>query len=118
VTWLGKNAGWLSGTAFPTLTGNTVITGHVWDAYNQPGVFYELKKLKYGDWIKIYAWGQEYTYEVRDNELVDPNNVKFALKHEELDWVTLVTCEDYNSLFMNYSYRRLVRAVLVSVGIK
>ncbi|MDP8287344.1 MAG: choice-of-anchor D domain-containing protein [Candidatus Electryonea clarkiae] len=34
VTWLGNNAGYLSGTAFPTWTGNTVITGHVWNADN------------------------------------------------------------------------------------
>lgn len=115
VTWLGDSAGWLNGTAFPTWAGNTVITGHVWDAYNNPGIFYGLKDLKYGDQIKIHAWGQTYTYEVRESRLVSPRNVKAALKSEEYDWVTLVTCEDYNFLFSTYSYRRVVRAVLISV---
>ncbi|MFL7870900.1 MAG: sortase, partial [Anaerolineales bacterium] len=58
VTWLGKDVGWLNGTAFPTWAGNSVITGHVWDAYNQPGIFYNLKNLRYGDRIKIHAFGQ------------------------------------------------------------
>jgi len=49
VTWLGDRAGYLEGTAFPTWAGNTVITGHVWDEYNRPGIFMDLKKLRYGD---------------------------------------------------------------------
>jgi len=115
VTWLGRDAGWLNGTAFPTWTGNSVITGHVWDAYNQPGVFYNLKKLSYGDQIKVHAFGQVYLYEVRQSERVAPNNVSIALQHEEKAWLTLITCEDYKVLFQTYNYRRVVRAVLVSV---
>jgi LPXTG-site transpeptidase (sortase) family protein len=115
VTWLGADAGWLNGTAFPTWSGNSVITAHVWDAYNQPGTFHNLKKLKYGDVIQVRAFGQIYTYEVRETKRISPKDVNTALKHEEKAWLTLVTCEDYKFLFRTYSYRRMVRAVLVSV---
>ncbi len=115
VTWLGNDAGHLTGSAFPTFNGNTVITGHVWDAYNQPGPFSELKSLKFGDQIMIRSWGQVYTYEIREIRLVRADSVDFVMQHEELDWVTLMTCENYSSQSDSYRYRRVVRAVLVSV---
>ncbi|MCD4753294.1 MAG: sortase, partial [Anaerolineaceae bacterium] len=115
VTWLGNSAGYLAGSAFPTWAGNTVITGHVWDAYNNPGIFSDLKTLKYGDQIQIHAWGQTYTYEVRESKLVTTKNVKSVLQSEEYDWVTLVTCEFYNPFSGDYLFRRAVRAVLVSI---
>jgi LPXTG-site transpeptidase (sortase) family protein len=115
VSWLGNQAGWLNGTAFPSWSGNSVITGHVWDANNKPGLFVNLKQLKYGDQVKIHAWGQVYTYEVRDAQLVSPANVDTALQHEDQAWVTLVTCEDFSPLNAKYSYRRIVRSVLVRV---
>jgi LPXTG-site transpeptidase (sortase) family protein len=115
VNWLGNSVGWLNGTAFPTWAGNTVLTGHVWDAYNRPGPFANLKTLKYGDEIKIHAFGQLYTYEVRESKLISSRNVKAVLQHEEYDWVSLLSCEYYNPLTGNYLFRRMVRAVLVSV---
>ena len=115
VTWLGNSVGWLNGTAFPTWAGNTVLTGHVWDAYNQPGPFANLKTLKYGDEIKIHAFGQVYMYEVREGRLVASRNVKAVLQHEEYDWMTLLSCEHYNPFTGSYLFRRMVHAVLVSV---
>jgi LPXTG-site transpeptidase (sortase) family protein len=115
VTWLGNSAGWLAGSAFPTWAGNTVLTGHVWNADNTPGLFVNLKQLKYGDPIKIHAFGQVYTYEVRDSRRVSTSNVSSVMKHEKLDWLTLVTCEDYRFLWNTYSARRVARAVLISV---
>ena len=38
-----------------------------------------------------------------------------ALQHEDQAWVTLMTCEDFNPLNAKYSYRHIVRSVLVSV---
>ena len=115
VSWLDRNAGYLAGSAFPTWEGNTVITGHVWDAYNKPGPFVNLKTLKYGDQIKIHAWGQVYSYEVRESKLVTAGNVDTVFRHEELDWITLLSCEYYNPINGAYLFRRMVRAVLVSV---
>ena len=118
VTWLGNDAGWLEGSAFPTWAGNTVLTGHVWDAYNQPGPFAELKTLHYGDTIEIHAWGQVYVYEVRETGLFSGQGqaaINAMLKHETYDVITLVTCEGYNQQTGDYAFRRMVRAVLVDV---
>ena len=115
VSWLGDNAGYLSETAYPTWAGNTVITAHVWNALNQPGPFTDLKSLKYGDHIEIHAYGETYIYEVRDSRSISSSNVAAVIKHEELDWVTLLTCEGYNERTDTYATRRLVRAVLIDV---
>jgi len=115
VSWLGKDAGYLAGSAYPTHTGNSVLTGHVWDASNQPGPFVYLGRLIYGDMIQILAFGQVYTYEVRENRLVGPGNVNSVMKHEGLSWVTLLTCESYNAGTGSYAYRRMVRAILINV---
>jgi len=115
VTWLGQSAGYLEGSAFPTRTGNTVLTGHVWDSWNQPGPFAELRTLHHGDTILIQAWGSTYTYEVRENRLLFPRSVDAAFEHEEYDWVTLLTCEFFDPMQNSYLLRRAVRAVLVDV---
>jgi LPXTG-site transpeptidase (sortase) family protein len=115
VTWLNKDAGWLSGSAFPTWNGNSVITGHVWDAYNNPGPFARLKELRYGDQVKIHAYGLVYIYEVRENFTVASKDIATVFKHEEKSWLTLITCEDYQDDSKSYKYRRVVRAVLVNV---
>ncbi|MDK1028876.1 MAG: sortase, partial [Anaerolineae bacterium] len=95
--------------------GNTVLTGHVWDSWNQPGPFSKLRTLRYGDQFTIQAWGQTYTYEVRENRFMFPKQVNKVFQHQELDWVTLVTCEFYNPFKDNYVFRRAVSAVLISV---
>ncbi len=116
VSWLGDNAGYLYGTAFPTWQGNTALTGHVWGADNQPGPFYQLKTLSFGDKVQIRAWGMVYTYEVRENQIALPHRVSTVLQHEEYDWLTLLTCEFYNPFNGNYVFRRVVRAVLVDIS--
>ena len=115
VSWLDHAAGYLNGTAYPTWAGNTIITGHVWDALNQPGPFANLKELHYGDLLKITNGTAVYTYEVRDTRLFKATSINAVIRHEELDWVTLVTCEDYQNNNDTYAYRRVVRAVLVKV---
>jgi len=114
-SWLGYSAGYLAGSVFPTWTGNTMLTGHVWDANNPPGPFAEIKDLRYGDRIEIQAWGSTYTYEVRESQLVWPSRLSTGFQHEEYDWVTLVTCEFFNPFNDSYLFRRVVRAVLVIV---
>ncbi len=114
VTWLENRVGYLEGTAFPSWPGNTVLTAHVWSANNQPGPFLGIKDLMYGDIVKIHAWGMVYNYEVKTNYRVWPNNSS-VMRHEEYDWVTLLTCESFSEYTESYRYRRAVRAVLISV---
>ena len=115
VSWLGENIGYMYGSAYPTWAGNTVLTGHVWNADNSPGVFVNIKNLKYGDQITIHNLGQVYTYEVRENKLVHGNSVSSVFQSERYSWVTLLTCENYMEASDAYQYRRMVRAVLVKV---
>jgi LPXTG-site transpeptidase (sortase) family protein len=115
VSWLGKNAGWLNGSAFPTWAGNSVLTGHVYDAYGNPGPFVHLNWMWWGDQVIVHAWGAQYVYEVRQVMQVQPNDKAAMMKHEELPWVTLVTCRGYDQASNSYKYRVLVRAVLVEV---
>ena len=89
VTWLtNAEIGWLNGTAFPTWEGNTVLTGHVTNASGQAGPFAKLNQLKYGDTVILEAYGETYTYEVRESILALPNNLNSVMDSRELDWVT------------------------------
>ena len=115
VSWLGKQAGWLEGSAFPTWNGNSLLTGHVYLSNGLPGPFVNLGKLKYGEKIIIHAYEKMYTFEVRRNDIVGPNDTS-AFQHEEKPWLTLVTCREYDETSNTYRKRVVVRAVLVDVA--
>ena len=115
VSWLGQDAGWLNGSAFPTWAGNSVLTGHVWNADNTPGPFRSINTLWWGDKLIVHALDTQYIYEVRSVKQVGPGSTAAMLKHEDLPWITLVTCRGYDEVLNSYKYRVLVRAVLVEV---
>ncbi len=115
VTWLHDQVGWLEGTAYPTWEGNTVLTAHAFTSDGLPGPFAMLKELKYGDTFVIHLNGRAYTYSVKGNTLVSPTDTRLLTKHEQLDWVTLITCQQYDEKSHGYLYRRVVRAVLIEV---
>ena len=115
LTWLGNNAGYLEGSAYPTWAGNTVLTGHVLDETNAPGAFAYIKELKNNDLIFLHAFGSTYVYQVEKNMLVKPHKINSVFKHEEYNWLTLVTCESFSTNTNAYQTRRVVRAVLISV---
>jgi LPXTG-site transpeptidase (sortase) family protein len=114
VSWLGRQAGWLEGSAFPSWNGNSVITSHVYLSNGLPGPFVDLGKLKYGEKVIIHAYGRKYSFEVRSNEIVEPNDTS-AFRHEENPWLTLVTCREYDEGTNTYRKRVVIRAVLVKV---
>lgn len=114
ITWLGDQAGWLQGTAFPSWSGNSVLTGHVYLTSGLPGPFVNLYKLKFGDNIIVHAYGQKYTFEVQSNQILKPDDAT-VMQHEEKPWLTLVTCKDYDEKTKAYRNRVVVRAVLVKV---
>jgi LPXTG-site transpeptidase (sortase) family protein len=111
VTWLQDQIGWLEGTAYPTWNGNTVLTAHAYKADGLPGPFASLKNLKYGDILIIHLDGQSYTYIVDSSVLVDPDDTRLLTRHEDRDWLTLITCQQFNEASQSYRYRRVVRAV-------
>ena len=114
LTWLGKRAGWLEGSAFPSGEGNSVLTGHVYDENGLPGLFVNLHMLHYNDRIFVNAWGQRYIYAVRSIQQVKPDNLQL-FEHEDFSWLTLVTCRGYDEQSDSYIYRIVVRAILVAV---
>ena len=114
LSWLAQEAGWLDGTAFPGWEGNSALTGHVTMPNGKPGPFASLGKLNWGDTIIIHAYGEAYTYEVRENRTIKPY-ITSVLKHEEDAWLTLITCKTYIESTNTYSDRTAVRAVLVKV---
>ena len=114
VSWLWNQVGYLEGTAFPTWSGNTGLTGHVTQPDGTPGPFAGLSTLHWGDEVVIEAWGQGYRYEVRSVETVAGDALS-VLNHEELDWVTLLTCADFDESRQEYRGRVAVRAVLLQI---
>ncbi len=114
VRWLADQAGYLADTAFPTWKGYTGLAGHAVLPNGKAGPFADLESLVWGEKVIIHAWGQRYIYEVRGNTRVTPNDLS-VLGHKDLDWVTLITCQDYDESRANYQWRRVVQAVLVKV---
>jgi LPXTG-site transpeptidase (sortase) family protein len=115
VSWLSNQAGYLDGSAYPTSTGNSVMTAHVYLSNGKPGPFVNLSTLIWGDEIIIHASGKQYVYQVQAVTQVKPDAVSTMLKHEDASWLTLVTCKGYNPTTGGYQYRILVRAVLIKV---
>jgi LPXTG-site transpeptidase (sortase) family protein len=105
----------LEGSAFPSWKGNSVLTSHVYDSNGLPGPFVNLNKLKYGDKIVIHVYGEKYTFEVRANTVVEPDDISI-FKHEERSWLTLVTCKEFDEKTNTYKKRVVIRAVLVGVS--
>lgn len=117
LTWLGNDVGYLEGTAFPTWSGNTALTAHVYTSEGYPGLFNKLGTLGWGDKVRIYAAGTEYVYEVRYVDLyIDPENLSSINQHEDYDWVTLITCSGYDTESGQFLWRTVVRAVLVEIN--
>jgi LPXTG-site transpeptidase (sortase) family protein len=75
----------------------------------------DLSTLKFGDRVIVSAYGQDYIYEVRSVKTVKPDDTSRVIRHEELPWITLLTCKDYDPRTDTYRNRIAVRAVLVSV---
>ena len=117
VGWLWNEAGWLQRTAYPTFSGNSVITAHIVNADGKPGPFARIKQLDPGEYIYIDLAGYRYTYKVVTNSRAKPNDIS-VLRHEEKPWLTLVTCDNYNYKTGKYLSRVVIRAVLIDIDTK
>ena len=112
VNWLLDRAGWLEQTAFPTFTGNSVVTGHVTLSNGDPGPFARLSTLAPGDLVFVHAFGQLYIYQVRSTKSVRPDDISI-FRHEDKAWLSLVTCGNYDAALGTYLNRTVVRAELI-----
>ena len=91
-----------------------MLTGHVYLSNGLAGPFLNLGTLAWGDRVIVHIGGQRYIYEVRSSQIVSPDD-KSVFRHEATSWLTLVTCKDYNATANTYTYRVVVRAVLIKV---
>ncbi len=114
LSWLQDQAGWLEGTAYPTWSGNSVISAHVVNADGKPGLFARLKYVKAGDYIFVHNSGYVYTYKTVSNVYAAPDDIS-VLNHEDQSIITLVTCDTYDVKTKSYLRRVVVRAVLVNI---
>ena len=114
VSWLQDQIGWLNGTAYPTLEGNSLLTAHVIKADGKPGPFFHLKRLGVGEYMFVHNGGYRYTYQVVSNTVVQPNDAS-VFQHEEHSYLTLITCDGYDEATRTFLRRVAVRAKLVDV---
>jgi LPXTG-site transpeptidase (sortase) family protein len=112
VSWLQNQIGWLNGTAYPTWSGNSVLTGHVVNADGKPGVFAKLKSLGIGEYVFVYDSGYRYIYKVVSNTLVQPNDAS-VMNHKDKSFLTLITCDGYDAKTGTYLQRVVIGASLV-----
>ena len=116
VSWLGNKVGYLEGSAYSSLPGNSLLAGHATDADGNPGIFASLGQLRYGQLVILHAWGQSYVYEVRTvDEWMKPRDTRLVNRHEEYSWLTLVTCHGWSEKAQAYDWRTVARAVLVRI---
>jgi LPXTG-site transpeptidase (sortase) family protein len=118
LTWLSNQAGYLSGTTYPGQVGNTGLTAHTTLADGTPGPFHNLDRLLWGSTVILHhADGYRYTYEVRDNYTVLAHDLS-VFKQDGYSWLTLITCKGFNPWLDTYSYRTVVKAVLLRVELE
>jgi len=98
---------YLEGTTFPSWEGNTSLTAHVTFVDRLPVPFANLDKASRSS----YTFGVNATC---TNEEVRLNDFR-PLKHEDYEWFTLITNDDYNENLKTYLKRTVVRAVLVKI---
>ncbi len=113
-SWLGNDAGWLNGSAFPGWGGNSVLAAHNYLPNGLPGPFSEISSLTWGDQIILQVYGTTLVYEVRQVEWVAPSQNQI-LSHLDGNWLTLITCDQYDEALETYRWRVAVTAELIQV---
>ncbi len=110
LTWLKGDLGYLQGSAFPGWQGNTALVGHLTLDDGAAGPFANLHALQIGDELTLHNWGDEVTYKVREIGYRVNAADEATFQHEDTDWLTLITCQSYDSLAGAYRWRIVVRA--------
>ncbi len=101
-------------TSIPGQYGNVAIFGHstlpqLYNSKDYKTVFTYLPKLDIGDTINIHVEGKEYTYEIFDMFIVDPDEVSVLEQEFDDSYLTLVTCVPPGT----YKERLIVKARIV-----
>jgi hypothetical protein len=90
-TWLGSRAGYLHGTAYPTVSGDSVLTAHMYLPSSRPGPCVHLADLGWDVEMILLVNGLERIYRVRQALRVGPQDLS-VMRHEDYSSVTRITC--------------------------
>lgn len=92
---LQRGVGHLEGTSLPVggESTHTVLTGHT--GLSRAKLFTDLKELKAEDLFMINIMGEELVYQIKQTEVVLPEEVDALYVEEGRDLCTLVTCTPY-----------------------
>lgn len=101
---LKLGAGKLEGTTDFGKIGNTAISAHRSHAYGRN--FNRLNEVEVGDLVTISTLDTDYTYEVFNIQIVEPDDVSLLKKSETESILTLITCHPLYTA----SHRLIVQA--------
>jgi LPXTG-site transpeptidase (sortase) family protein len=96
-TALHTGVGRAQGTAYPNQDGNMYLFAHSSisalsiDRYN--AVFTLLRDMSNGDYVYIFYKGQQYTYQVYKEQIVNPQNTSAITFASPFPEITLQTCD-------------------------
>lgn len=108
---LGHNVALLGDIPEQETKNNTVLAGHVTVRNGSNGPFRYLSRLSSGDNLILYTERSKYTYIVREQVLVYPEET-FVIKDTPQPQLTLITCTTWDEDTLSYLRRRVVFADL------
>lgn len=114
ISGLKQEVAWMGETSWPGLGGNTGLAGHVTIRDGSNGPFRYLEEINPGDEIIIYTEENIYTYQAREQRIVEDNDLSVIAKSSNPQ-LTLITCIDWNTEVHMYLKRLIVFSDLVKV---
>ncbi len=104
------NVGWFSSGTVPGAVGSAVIDGHIDGKSGEPGVFFDLDKLKVGDRLFIEDnKGELITFVVRENRIYSPGYAEEIFTLDDAAHLNLITCYgSWDKANKSYSKRLVV----------
>lgn len=95
-TVLTRAVGHLENSAYPGDFGNTFLFGHsklpILAGSDYESIFTNLPKVKVGDVVRVQYEGVEYTYQINQTGVVDPDDVFIMNQPKTKKMLTLMTC--------------------------
>jgi len=118
LTWmisgLKQEIAWMGETSWPGLGGNTALAGHITLRDGSDGPFRYLSDLSEGDVINIFTEEKIYTYAVREQTVVEGDDLSI-LEDTETPQLTLITCTGWDPDVHMYLKRLIVYSDLIEV---
>jgi LPXTG-site transpeptidase (sortase) family protein len=114
LTSLGQDVAHLGNIPNQESVNNVVMAGHVTVYDGSNGPFRYLWKLLPGDQILLKEGNSTYTYTVREQVLVYPDDAS-VVEDSQTPQLTLITCTTWNEETLTYLRRRIIVADLESV---